>query len=243
MQGEILLQLVIGTPQERGGHLIHELAPGLGDTRDLGHRMLFGDADVDELAVRLSALLRTESAIARRTGGKHHHRMADVLDLLQCVDQRVDIVAVRHIPVIESEGEEQVVLGCAVGGTQFGEPLVDAAAVRSDGHLVVVEDDDEIGVHLAHVVEPFERLALTHRTVADEGDDVLRAPAQVTPLAMPTAIEMDLSPYRSNQPRRPVDYTDCEAVRFSHGIVTFSPENTTAYTTCGLSQHRVRSWG
>ena len=53
----------------------------------------------------------------------------------------------------------------------------------------------------------------------------------------------DLSPYRSNQPSRPVDYTSCEAVRFSHGIVTFSPENTTTHATCGFSQHRVRSWG
>ena len=158
-------------------------------------------------------------------------------------DAGIDELAVRHISVIESEGAEQVVLGCAVGGAQFGEPLVDAAVVRSDGHLVVVDDDDEVGVHLARVVEAFERFAFAERAVADEGDDVLRAPAQVTPLAMPTAMEMNLSPYRSNQPRRPVDYTDCEAVRFSHGIVTFSPENTTTYATCGLSQHRVRSWG
>lgn len=173
----------------------------------------------------------------------HHHRMVDVLDLLQCVNQRVHIVAVRHIPVIESEGVEQVVLGCAIGGAQFGEPLVDAAVVRSDRHLVIVEDDERlvfISPALSSpsnasppLIEPSPMKAMTFSM----------RPHRPRPLAMPTAMEMDLSPYRSNQPRRPMDYTDCEAVRFSHGIVTFSPENTTAYATCGLSQHRVRSWG
>lgn len=57
----------------------------------------------------------------------HDDWMVDVLDFDERVDQRVDIVAVLHIPVVESEGTEQVVLGCAVGGAQFGEPLVNAA--------------------------------------------------------------------------------------------------------------------
>ena len=112
----------------------------------------------------------------------HDDWMVDVLDFGERVDQRVDIVAVRHIPVVETEITEQVVFRCAVGGAQFGEPLVDAAMVGCNGHFVVVDDDDEVGGHLARVVEAFERFAFAERAVADERDDVLRAPAQVTPL-------------------------------------------------------------
>ncbi len=109
-------------------------------------------------------------------------RMVDVLDLSERRDHGLHVVAVRHVPVVEAERLEQVAFGSAVGGAQFGESLVDAAVVRRDGHLIVVEDDDEVGGHLPRVVESLKRLALAHRAIADERDDVLPTTEQITSL-------------------------------------------------------------
>jgi hypothetical protein len=48
----------------------------------------------------------------------------------------------------------------------------DGADRRADGHLVVVEDDQQIGVERAAVVERLEGHAGAERAVADDGDDL-----------------------------------------------------------------------
>lgn len=65
------------------------------------------------------------------------------------------------------------------------EVLLMAPDIGVDGHLVVVEDDDELRAKVAGVVERLERLAARH--VADDGDD-LESRAR----AMPRAAEMEV---------------------------------------------------
>ena len=45
--------------------------------------------------------------------------------------------------------------------------------IRRDGHLVVVEDDDEILVEMAGVIQCLKGHACGHRTVADHGDGAI----------------------------------------------------------------------
>ncbi len=59
-----------------------------------------------------------------------------------------------------------------VGG-YLEQVVVQRADVLVDGNLVVVEDDQQVGVQAAGVVETLEGQAARHRAVADDGDYVL----------------------------------------------------------------------
>src|SRR5207244_7712664 len=61
----------------------------------------------------------------------------------------------------------------------LAEVLRQPADGRADRHLVVVEDDQELGLPLADVIEGLEAEAARDRRVADDDRDPLAAPAQV----------------------------------------------------------------
>ena len=64
---------------------------------------------------------------------------------------------------------------------------------RGDGHVVVVEDDDEPRVQRAGVVHRLIGHARRHRAVADDGDDVRSSRrAGPAPTAMPSPAEMEV---------------------------------------------------
>ena len=50
---------------------------------------------------------------------------------------------------------------------------------RSDGHVVVVEDDDEPRIYRAGIVHRLIRHARAHGAVADHGDDVVMLALQI----------------------------------------------------------------
>ena len=107
-----------------------------------------------------------------------HHRMIDAAHLFEGRDQRGDVVAGFHVPVIQAERVEQVRLGGAAGCAQPGERAVHAAEIAGDRHLIVVEHDDEVAALLGRVVQPLERHARTERTVPDHGDHIADAAAR-----------------------------------------------------------------
>ena len=59
-----------------------------------------------------------------------------------------------------------------LAGGEIGQVLGHGAHVGRDGHLVVVEDDDEPLPHVADLVEGLEGRAAGQAPVADDGDDV-----------------------------------------------------------------------
>ncbi|EKY09651.1 hypothetical protein HMPREF9120_00356 [Neisseria sp. oral taxon 020 str. F0370] len=74
------------------------------------------------------------------------------------------------------DGAEQAVhVAHDVAGEVFGQ----GADVGRDGHFVVVEDDEQVGVgHVARAVEGFEGLSGGHCAVADNGDAAGAAPGE-----------------------------------------------------------------
>jgi hypothetical protein len=56
-------------------------------------------------------------------------------------------------------------------GEQACQVLVQRAHRRRDRHVIVVEDDQQVGVDHAGIVERLEGLPGGHRAVADDGDD------------------------------------------------------------------------
>ena len=97
-------------------------------------------------------------------------------------DQRLAVVAVGDVAVVEAHRAEEVILRRAVRLAQAAKLLIHTAVVLGDGLVVVVKDDDEVRLHLARDVQPLECLAARHRAVADEGDDVLAASCEVARL-------------------------------------------------------------
>ena len=101
--------------------------------------------------------------------------MIDIAHFLESCDQRGNIVAGLHIPVIQAKRVEQVRLGSAAGCAQAGERAVHAAEIAGNRHLIVVEHNDEIAALLSRVVQSFKRHARTQRTIADHGDHIADA--------------------------------------------------------------------
>jgi hypothetical protein len=77
--------------------------------------------------------------------------------------------------------------GVEAPGEQFGEVAADGADRGADGHVVVVEDDQQVGVERAAVVERLKGHAGAERAVADDGDDLSALALSLAAMAMPSA--------------------------------------------------------
>lgn len=106
--------------------------------------------------------------------------VVDVFDAAESLDQRLDIVALLHIAVVETHGAEEVALCLTLCLTQQLEVTVETTMVLGDAHLVVVDSDDDVCTNLCRCVEAFESLAAGEGAVTDDRDDILFAALQVT---------------------------------------------------------------
>ncbi len=68
--------------------------------------------------------------------------------------------------------------GIETAGHQLRQIVVQRADRARDGHVVVVEDDQQVRIHRARVVQRLERHAAGHRAVADDGHRALVGAAQ-----------------------------------------------------------------
>ena len=86
-------------------------------------------------------------------------------------------------------GLEQVV---ALGRRYAQEVFFQRPDVRVDGHAVVVEDDQQVGVGRSGVVESLEGETSGQRPVADNGDHLPFLPRRAEAVAIPSAAEIDV---------------------------------------------------
>ena len=117
----------------------------------------------------LLVLLGRRIALAFLGDDVDNDRLFGVLDGLERLNERSNIVAVGHKAVIQTHRTEQVARGLAVRFAQQAQILIQAAVVLGDGHIIVVDKDDEVAVQLGRIVERLERFAAAERTVADDG--------------------------------------------------------------------------
>ena len=132
-------------------------------------------AVVPGLAVLLGELV----ALALLRMNMHYNRFLAVLDRFERCNQCLGIVAAGDIAVVEPHRAEEVVRRGAARLAQAAELAVHAAVILRDGLVVVVEHNDEVGVHLARDVQPLKRLAARHRAVADKGDYIFFPSRQI----------------------------------------------------------------
>ena len=142
----------------------------------VGRDRLFGDARLHmkgRMAVpALGIILGKGEPLALLRVDVNDDGAVTVLLLGEHADEFLRIVAVRNIAIGEPHRAEEIVLRRAVCLAQLFELAVHAAVVLGDGLIVVVEHDDEVRPHLADDVQPLERLAAGHGTVADHDDDI-----------------------------------------------------------------------
>ena len=70
--------------------------------------------------------------------------------------------------------------------------LVQRADRRRDRHVVVVEDDEQVGIGDTGIVQRLEGHAGRHRAVADDGDDLALFAFLLGGEAMPSAAEIEV---------------------------------------------------
>ena len=87
----------------------------------------------------------------------HYDRVVNVFDLVQYFHQRVNVITLLHIAVVQAECFEQIQFGHAIRRTQLGKLPVHTAEILSDRHFVVVDDDDEITALFGRIVQSLER--------------------------------------------------------------------------------------
>ena len=110
----------------------------------------------------------------------YHDGVVDVFHLLECRDEASDVVALVYVQVIQSHGLEEVARACALAFTQLLQVAVQASVVFGDGHLVVVDHDDEVRVQFSCVVQSLESFSAAQRTVSDDSNDIAFFAFQVT---------------------------------------------------------------
>ena len=77
--------------------------------------------------------------------------------------------------------------GHVLAFTQLLQVAVQASVVFGDGHLVVVDHDDEVRVQFSCVVQSLESFSAAQRTVSDDSNDIAFFAFQSRPLASPPA--------------------------------------------------------
>ena len=109
-------------------------------------------------------------ALALERMNVHHHWLCRILHLLECGDERFDVVALFYIQVVKAEALEVIVFALALRGSEFCKAPVKPAVVFGDGHLVVIYHHDKVRRVFACVVEAFECLAAAQGTIANHSD-------------------------------------------------------------------------
>ena len=89
----------------------------------------------------------------------HYGGLLGILHALEQLDEALHIIAFLQIFILKSPGAEPVVLTLPMTLPQRTQVLVDAAVVFCDGHLIVVDHDDDARSQFRRFVEPFECLA------------------------------------------------------------------------------------
>ena len=89
----------------------------------------------------------------------HYGWLLGILHALEQLDEALHIIAFLQVFILKSPGAEPVVLACSMTFPQRTQVLVDAAVVFCDGHLIVVDHDDDACSQFRRFVEAFESLA------------------------------------------------------------------------------------
>jgi hypothetical protein len=92
--------------------------------------------------------------------------------VLEVVPHLLDAVADRRRQLMDDLLADALEFFVRGGDADALEVLAERALGLADAHPVVVEDDQQLPLERAGVVEPFERQAVDDRRIADDGDDV-----------------------------------------------------------------------
>ena len=110
----------------------------------------------------------------------HHHGAVGVPDALEGLDEGLNAVALVHVEVVQPHGAEEVAGALAVALAELAEVVIESAMVFGNGHLIVVDDNDEVGTEFGGPVETLEGFATAEGTVAYDGHYVIVAAGEVS---------------------------------------------------------------
>ena len=109
----------------------------------------------------------------------HYRRTGCVFHPVEYLDQRRDIVTVPGIEIVQSQCPEKITFGLPVAVAQNFQVLIKTAVILGNGHLVVIDHDNQVRSHFTGIAQTFICLSAAQRAVADHGDDVFGIPFQI----------------------------------------------------------------
>ena len=127
----------------------------------------------------------------------YNDRICAVFYLFECFNQRRDIIAILDKYIIQSHRAEQIARCFSVCVAQLLQILIQTAVIFCDGHVIVIDDNNQIAVQLCRKIQTFERFAAAQRTISDNRNNVLAAAEQISALCQ-TAGQADGSGGMSN---------------------------------------------
>jgi len=164
-------------------HLLHEVLRGevaviLSAALELG----FAGFNVERHVPVPAFLVLYRRSVAASLFGDDvdNYLLCGILDLAECSDELVDVVAVLYEDVIQVHCAEEVAFSLSVGFAQELQVLVKSAVVLGDGHSVVVHNDDEIAAELAGKIQTLEGFAAGEGAIADDRDHIALSAVEVT---------------------------------------------------------------
>ena len=135
-------------------------------------------------------LFRRCISLALLGADMHDNRICAVLYLLECLNQRRDIIAILDKYIIQSHRTEQIACRLALGIAQQLQILIQTAVIFCDGHIIVIDDNNQIAVQLCCKIQTFKRFAAAQRAISDNRNDILAAAEQISALCQ-TASQAD----------------------------------------------------
>ena len=130
----------------------------------------------------LGIFLGPSEAFALLRVDVHHYGVIYVANLFKGGDERLHVVALLHVAIVESKGVEEVAFAGALGPTELRQVVVHASGIVGDGPLVVVEHHNEVFSQRRRVVEPLEGLSAAKRAIAKHRDHVVALSQKVARL-------------------------------------------------------------
>ena len=82
--------------------------------------------------------------------------------------------------IVKPHSFEEVVFRFAFAVAQGFEVCVETAFVRSDGHIVIVKQYDEVAAQCSTYIKAFQGFAAGHGAVTDDGDYIAVFPFKIT---------------------------------------------------------------
>ena len=130
----------------------------------------------------LLVLFRRSIALALQRADVDDHRMQAVFDPAEGADQLQSIIAIAHKNIIQPQSPEEVARCLPLGLPQQLQVLIQAAVILGNGHIVVIDHDNEVSMQLCRKIQRLQRLSAREGAISNHRNHIPALSLQIPSL-------------------------------------------------------------